>query len=316
MRGWIVRGMLTFLLAVASLAQRPLSPFGPAFEGQLPNLLFGLGAALTAILLERLVGRADPRAVGAGAIGAVVGGLAFSMALRGLPMLPSVRPFGYAVAIWVGAACGAAWGRPRSSSDGADGALLLDTSAIVDGRIVDVAASGLARGPWIVPAFVLRELQQIADSEDPGRRSRGRRGLDAMERMRAIAGIRWRVEESEGGDAAPVDDRLVAEASRLRATLVTTDFNLVKVAGLHGVRVVNVNELAQALRGALAPGESVTLSIVRQGKEPGQGVGFLEDGTMVVVTDAADRVGTDVEIVITGATQTASGRMLFARPRG
>lgn len=317
MRGWILRGMLAFVLAVASLAHRPLAPFGLRFEGEMPNLLFGFAVAIAAILLEGLVRRANARAIGAGAIGSIVGGLAFSMALRALPLLPTVRPFGYALAIWVGAACGAAWVRPRPApAKREEGGLLLDTSAIIDGRIVDVAKSGLTPGPWLVPSFVLRELQQVADSEDPGRRARGRRGLEALERLRALPGIALRVTEPDGNENAPVDERLVAAAGRTGAALVTTDFNLVKVAGLHGVRVVNVNELAQAMRGAVAPGESLSLAIVREGKEPGQGVGFLDDGTMVVVTEAADRVGAEVEVVVTGATQTASGRMLFGKLKG
>lgn len=317
MRGWILRATLAFVLAILCLAQRPLSPFGPAFEGAALNLVFAFAVAFVAILLEGLVRRGSARSIGAGAMGAIVGGLAFAMVLRALPFHPTVRPFGYAIAIWVGAACGAAWIRPRAVAAKREaGGLLLDTSAIIDGRIVEVARSGIASGPWLVPTFVIRELQQVADSEDPGRRARGRRGLDALEKLRALPGIVLRVAEPDGNESAPVDERLVGAAGRTGASLVTTDFNLVKVAGLHGIRVVNVNELAQGMRGAVSPGESLSLSIVRAGKEPGQGVGFLDDGTMVVVTEAADRVGAEVEVVVTGATQTASGRMLFGRVKG
>ncbi|HEX6849990.1 MAG TPA: TRAM domain-containing protein [Candidatus Polarisedimenticolaceae bacterium] len=326
MQGWIVRGVLIFAIAVAALASRPLAPLGPRLTGELPNLLFGLLVGLTAVLGEGIVRRGNPRAIGAGAMGAIVGGLAFSMTLRAIPLMPPARPFAYAIAIWVGAACGAAWARSRSLAPAAasvvqppereEGSLLLDTSAIIDGRIVDLAKSGIAPGPWIVPSFVLRELQQVADSEDPARRARGRRGLEALERLRAIPGLALRILESDPADTTPVDDRLIAAAGRTGAALVTTDFNLVKVASLHGARVVNVHEIAQSMRGAAAPGETLSLLIVREGKEPGQGVGYLDDGTMIVVVDAADRVGSEVEVAITGATQTASGRMLFAKVKG
>jgi uncharacterized protein YacL len=328
MQGWVVRGVLVFVITIASLANRPLAPFGPRLGGELASLIFGLGVGLTAVLGEGVVRRGNARAIGAGAMGAIVGGLAFSMALRALPLMPPARPFGYAIAMWIGAACGAAWIRSRPAvpalvgaavtpaTKPEEGGLLLDTSAIIDGRIVDLAKSALTPGPWIVPSFVLRELQQVADSEDPGRRARGRRGLESLERLRTIPGLALRILESDPADTTPVDDRLIAAASRTEAVLVTTDFNLVKVASLHGVRVVNVHEIAQSMRGAAAPGESLSLLIVREGKEPGQGVGYLDDGTMIVVVEAADRVGTEVEVVITGATQTASGRMLFAKVKG
>lgn len=328
MQGWIVRGFLIFVLAIASLAHRPLAPFGARMGGEFASLLFGLLVGLTGVLGEAVVRRGNPRAIGSAAIGAIVGGLAFSMVLRAFPLMPPARPFGYAIALWLGAACGAAWVRSRPAAPAPvvaptapattpeEGGLILDTSAIIDGRIVDVAKSALTPGPWIVPSFVLRELQQVADSEDPGRRARGRRGLESLERLRAIPGLALRILESDPSDTTPVDDRLIAAASRTEAVLVTTDFNLVKVASLHGVRVVNVHEIAQSMRGAAAPGEALSLLIVREGKEPGQGVGYLDDGTMIVVVEAADRVGTEVEVVITGATQTASGRMLFAKVRG
>lgn len=189
---------------------------------------------------------------------------------------------------------------------------VLDTSAIIDGRVADVVRAGFLEGPFLVPRSVLRELQAIADSPDPLRRARGRRGLEVLHRLQEDSQAVQVVEDDGDGD---VDERVVRVARAARASVVTTDFNLNRVAQLQGVRVLNLNDLAAALRPVVLPGEELTVHLLREGKEPGQGVGYLEDGTMVVVEGGKPLVGTTVEAVVTGVLQTSAGRMVFARPK-
>lgn len=197
------------------------------------------------------------------------------------------------------------------------GSKILDTSAIIDGRVADVARAGFLDGTLVVPGFVLDELRRIADSADPVKRSRGRRGLDLLKRMQQEGGAAVCILDREGerGDGGEVDVRLVRLAQRLDGKIVTNDFNLNKVASLHGVGVLNVNELANALRPVFLPGEEMSVYILRDGKEPGQGVGYLEDGTMIVVEGGKRHIGETVEVEVTSVLQTAAGRMIFARPR-
>ncbi len=210
---------------------------------------------------------------------------------------------------------------PERAGDERDlrGAKILDTSAIIDGRVADVARAGFLDGTLVVPAFVLDELRRIADSADPVRRSRGRRGLDLLNRMQqekgAVIRILDRERDGDRGESGEVDVRLVRLAQRLEGKIVTNDFNLNKVASLHGVGVLNVNELANALRPVFLPGEEMAVYILRDGKEPGQGVGYLEDGTMIVVEGGKRHIGETIEVEVTSVLQTAAGRMIFARPR-
>jgi len=194
--------------------------------------------------------------------------------------------------------------------------IVLDTSTIIDGRIADVCETGILDAPLIVPRFVLQELQSIADSPDRLRRNRGRRGLDVLNRLQRNEKIdvellepRWaRKEQSES-----VDHKLIMLARELDARLITTDYNLAKVAQLRGIEVINLNDLANALKPAVLPGEEITVKIIRPGEEPTQGVGYLEDGTMVVVEGGRDKIGQEVAITVTSVLQTSAGRMLFGR---
>ena len=194
-------------------------------------------------------------------------------------------------------------GRPR----------VVDTSAIIDGRIVDVIEANFLDGKLLVPRFVLGELQHIADSEEPQRRKRGRRGLEMLDRMVELPSIVTEVIVDDG-DEGPVDERLIQVCQQRGADLITTDYNLSRVAALQGLNVLNVNGLANALRATYLPGERLSLNIVREGREQGQGLAYLEDGTMVVVEDAAGLVGRTIETVVTSNLQTTMGRMIFARP--
>jgi uncharacterized protein YacL len=203
-----------------------------------------------------------------------------------------------------------------AGTDGAGGATsakLLDTSVIIDGRIADICTSGFLDGPLFVPRSVLAELQRVADSPDVLRRNRGRRGLDILNRLQKdLTSVQILEDGSGSGD---VDAQLVALARTHNAAIVTTDFNLSKVAELQGVRVLNVNGLAQALRPAVLPGEEISVQVIKDGKEAGQGVAYLEDGTMIVVEGGKRHIGETVDTVVTSVLQTAAGRMIFARPK-
>jgi uncharacterized protein YacL len=189
---------------------------------------------------------------------------------------------------------------------------LIDTSALIDGRLSDVVASGFLDLDLVVPEFVLRELQHVADAEEPMRRARGRRGLDVLQALRESS--RLRVVADDVPEEHAVDLKLVSLARRRGAVLITTDFTLNKVAGIRDVVVLNVNDLAHALRPVVLPGETLRVMIVKDGKEPGQGVGYLADGTMIVVEQARGFAGRTIDVVVTSAIQTAAGKMFFAKP--
>lgn len=212
------------------------------------------------------------------------------------------------------------WGRradpvkPDTGAPVASGpTYLLDTSAIIDGRIADVAETALLTGLLVVPRFVLAELQQIADAADPGRRARGRRGLDVLARMQRLPGGTTVLDVEAGGP--DVDSSLVGAASSRGAILVTTDYNLQRVAELQGVRVLNLHALANALKSSLLPGEDLLVRVIQEGREAGQGVGFLDDGTMIVVEDGRRLIGEEVTVQVTRVLATNAGRMVFAAYR-
>jgi len=194
---------------------------------------------------------------------------------------------------------------------------LLDTSVIIDGRILEIASTGFLEGPFILPRFILNELQTIADSSDPTRRTKGRRGLDIINELRQLSDVSVQILEVtlKDFDVGSVDEGLVVLAKELAAKVVTTDYNLNKIAQIQGVSVLNVNELANALKPSLLPGESITVDVLREGKEPQQGVGYLDDGTMIVVENGEDFIGKRVEVVVTSMLQTSAGRMVFGRIR-
>jgi len=189
---------------------------------------------------------------------------------------------------------------------------LVDTSAIIDGRLVEVADTNFLDGRLLVPQFVLHELQRIADADDPLKRRRGRRGLEMLDRLVNEGRIPTEV-IFDDPPAATVDDKLVRLCVTLGADLVTADYNLHRVAGLQGVRVLNPHQLANAVKAPYLPGERLSLDIAKEGREPGQGLAYLEDGTMVVVEGAAGRVGATLDVVVTSSLQTQMGRMVFAR---
>jgi uncharacterized protein YacL len=204
-------------------------------------------------------------------------------------------------------------GESQSGGDSKRKPVLLDTSVIIDGRIADISQTGFIEGEMLVPRFVLNELQHIADSADTLRRNRGRRGLDMLRRLQNESITPVRITDMDIEGVREVDDKLVLLAKQLRCAIVTNDYNLNRVAELQGIRVLNINELANAVKALFLPGESLGVKIVQKGKEIGQGVGYLDDGTMVVVEDGELYIDYDIEVIVTKVLQTAAGRMLFAR---
>ena len=191
--------------------------------------------------------------------------------------------------------------------------VILDTSVIIDGRIADICQTKFIEGRIVVPRFVLKELQQIADSQDPIKRNRGRRGLDVLGRLQKTPNVDIKINEEEFPDTKEVDAKLVRLAKLMAAKILTNDFNLNKVAELQGVRVLNINELANALRPVVLPGELLEVRVIKEGKEYNQGVAYLDDGTMVVVEQGRSLMNQTVHVLVTSVLQTAAGRMIFAK---
>jgi uncharacterized protein YacL len=193
--------------------------------------------------------------------------------------------------------------------------IVVDTSAIIDGRIAEIVDSGFIYGTLVVPRFVLDELQHIADSSDTLRRARGRRGLEILGRMQKDSPTPVEIVEDDVPDVPEVDAKLVALARTRSRVILTNDFNLNRVAELQGVRVMNINSLANAVKPAVLPGEELRVRVIQEGKEAGQGVGFLDDGTMIVVEGGARFIDHEIDVGVTRVLQTVAGRMIFAQPR-
>ncbi|MFQ5860902.1 MAG: PIN/TRAM domain-containing protein [Dehalococcoidia bacterium] len=308
-------------------------PGGLAFT--LAGLL--LGAAVTPYLTVRPVGRVfmalyrTPLAtLVAGIVGLVVGLIVaalVSIPLIGLPGWPGVviRVLLSLFLGGLGIVLGVARERdlhpwiPEGRRVGSvqahrNGRILVDTSAIIDGRIADLTQTGFLQGVLVVPRFILDELRHIADSSDSMRRNRGRRGLEVLTKLRREAEVEILDVGLRNGDEA--DGKLVSLARSMHAVILTTDFNLNRVAELQGVTVLNVNELANALRPVVLPGEELAVHIIQEGKEPGQGVAFLDDGTMVVVEGGKRYINSRQEVSVTRVLQTSAGRIIFAQPKG
>ncbi len=205
--------------------------------------------------------------------------------------------------------------KDRTSSPAPVTQILLDTSAIIDGRIADISQTGFVSASLIVPRFVLNELQHIADSPDSMRRNRGRRGLDMLNRLQKDTSVPIEIIDADVEGVAEVDSKLVKMARTLHCPIITNDFNLNRVAELQGVKVLNINELANAVKPVLLPGEDIEIKIMQDGKELGQGVGYLDDGTMIVVEGGRQYMNTTIEVTVTRVLQTVAGRMIFAHPK-
>lgn len=234
-----------------------------------------------------------------------IGGLLF---LLGLPYL--------------GIVLGAKFGRERIAGPAvkhpehavvASNHKILDTSVIIDGRVADLCETGFLEGTFLVPQFILHELQHIADSSDSLKRARGRRGLDILNKIQKMVDIDVRIVDDDFPNVKDVDSKIVVLAKKVGAKVITNDLNLNKVAELQGVRVLNINELCNALRPVVLPGETIRVFVLKEGKEAGQGVAYLDDGTMIVVDNAKRCIGRNVDVVVTSVLQTTAGRMIFTR---
>ncbi len=192
--------------------------------------------------------------------------------------------------------------------------ILLDTSVIIDGRIADIARTGFLPGSLLIPRFVLNELQYIADSPDALRRQRGRRGMEVLAQLQKEPGIPVRLSDIDVEGVREVDDKLIILARQLRCPILTNDYNLNRIAELQGVSILNVNDLTNAVKSVMLPGEALVVRVIQDGKESNQGVGYMDDGTMVVVENGRDYMGQEVEVIVTKVLQTTAGRMIFGRP--
>jgi uncharacterized protein YacL len=197
-----------------------------------------------------------------------------------------------------------------------DNYVLLDTSVIIDGRIADISQTGFIERTMLIPRFILNELQHIADSPDTLRRNRGRRGLDMLNKLQKESVVPIQITDTEVKDAREVDDKLVKLARQLNCPIITNDYNLNRVAELQGIKVLNINKLANAVKSVVLPGETIKVRIIQEGKELGQGVGYLDDGTMVVVENGRRYINSTLEVTVTRVLQTVAGRMIFATPNG
>jgi uncharacterized protein YacL len=203
----------------------------------------------------------------------------------------------------------AGWGQTNRT-------ILLDTSVIIDGRVADIAKTGFLPGTLLIPRFVLNELQYIADSPDSLRRARGRRGMEVLSELQKAASVVVRISDIDVEGVREVDDKLVILARQLKCPILTNDYNLNRVAELQGVLILNINELANAIKSVVLPGELMEVNVIQEGKEINQGVGYMEDGTMVVVENGNKYLNQQIHVTVTKVLQTAAGRMIFARPEG
>ena len=286
--------------------------------------------------IRKRLGRLSAETLFAGLIGMVVGLLTAALLAFPLSLLP--KPFGQVLPFvgvlafsWLGVSLfvmrqgdimgllsalsgrGGEAGTSSSSWTNLNRTILLDTSVIFDGRVADIAKTGFLPGTLLIPRFVLNELQYIADSPDGLLRQRGRRGMEVLADLQKIPSILVRISDINAEGVREVDDKLVVLAKQLKCPILTNDFNLNRIAELQGVTILNINELANAVKSVVLPAERMTLNIFQEGKEYGQGVGYMDDGTMVVVENGHDFIGEYKEVVVTKVLQTAAGRMVFAR---
>ena len=288
--------------------------------------LAGFIFALLALSIEKIIKKAPLKVIFGGTFGLFLGlviaqllGYAFS-GLQNSAVRISISVILSCVFGYMGLVLGGkkveefkwpGWGFFAKGSQKKDGGKILDTSVIIDGRVADICETDFLEGPLVIPQFILQELQHIADSADNLKRARGRRGLDILNRMQKGDAVEVKVVDDDYPDIKEVDAKLIALAREMNAKIVTNDFNLNKVAQLQGVPVLNINQLANALKPMVLPGEVLHLQIMREGKEQGQGVAYLDDGTMVVVENASRHLGEEVEASVTSILQTTAGRMIF-----
>jgi uncharacterized protein YacL len=321
---WIVRALVVAAsawggAAVASALGRP------PVAGTLAGAVLGAGAVAAEIAGAR-VAAAGLAWAAIGGLAGLLGGVAAGRALAGAWPAAGGAP-AVVMALWgayLGATLGWRWREEKNvrvtaaapeAGEGTVPPKIVDTSVIIDGRIVDICEAGFVEGTLVVPRFVLAELQHVADAADPLKRNRGKRGFEVLQRLQRCTRVRVDISDEDFPAVREVDLKLI-ELARVRGgRLLTTDYNLNRVAELSGLAVLNVNDLANAVKPAVLAGEVMQVQVLREGKESGQGVAFLDDGTMVVVDQGRKHVGQTVEVTVTSVLQTSAGRMIFTRPR-
>lgn len=301
--------------------------------GRLPflGLTLGLFLGLLALVLEEQLKRVPSRVIVSGILGFVLGLTLVRVLLSALSpfLLPLPGPLVLVIngvlllaGGYVGASLAIEKGRDFNlqsfvrllkEQPRAKAYKILDTSVIIDGRIADICETGFLEGTLVIPQFILRELQHIADSSDPLKRNRGRRGLDILQKIQKNVDVHVEISDMEFPEIRDVDAKIVALAKALNAKIITNDFNLNKVAELHGVAVLNINELANAVRPIVLPGEEIRVYVLKEGKEYNQGVAYLDDGTMVVIDNGRRYIGQTIDVCVTSVLQTTAGRMIFSR---
>ncbi|HPB70512.1 MAG TPA: TRAM domain-containing protein [Syntrophales bacterium] len=301
------------------------------FPTSLLGLVAGIIIALSVIQIEQAIRKVSIRVIFGGVAGMFIGLLIAFLFAYGLSFVTNISekrqiaPWIYALLTVTMGYLGLVLGSKKIEEVHVFGlhapkepvdCRILDTSVIIDGRIADICDTGFIDGNFIVPRFVLDELQYVADSSDSLKRSRGRRGLDILNRMQRASGISIEVLDQDYPRIKGVDAKLVALAREKKGKIITNDFNLNKVAELQGIKILNVNELANAVKPVVLPGEAMTVKIIREGKEPGQGVAYLDDGTMIVVDNAQRYQGQLVDVQVTSVLQTTAGRMIFSEMKG
>ena len=308
---------------------------GSSFEGYGTSwglIGIGIGAivAFFIIWLERAMGKLSLRGLSAAVFGLVLAMIVSKFISGAVDLVPDLNPAAASsiklVVVLVLCYFGMIFsmrGRDEFNliipyvkfdrQDQKDTVHILDTSVIIDGRILDIAQTKFLEGRFVIPRFVLKELQQVADSEDALKRNRGRRGLDILNKLKSSQHISMRIHEEDFPEIALVDEKLVKLAKVLSGKVVTNDFNLNKVAEFQGITILNINELANALRPVVLAGEILEVKLVKEGKEPNQAVAYLDDGTMVVVDHGKRFLGSLTRVIVTSALQTAAGRMIFAK---
>jgi uncharacterized protein YacL len=319
-----VRLVFVLLVIAASVRLQPfqLSPLQSVFFGVVLGIIFVLfEIRLERATLKRLIGAAVGSVLGI--LGALMLGLLINLTSLEESTQSFVQVTSLMLMAYVGLILGANKGdllnltamgglftaerQPRHAFK------ILDTSVIIDGRIADVCETAFVDGPLIIPQFVLRELQLVADSSDPLKRNRGRRGLDILQRMQKMTTVQVQIVEDDFPQLREVDMKLIELAKQYEGKVVTNDFNLNKVAQLQGVPVLNINELANALKPVVLPGEIMRVFILKEGKEYNQGVAYLDDGTMVVVDNAKKMISKTIDIAVTSVLQTTAGKMIFGK---
>jgi uncharacterized protein YacL len=316
---------ILFIVSSAIIGSQTVEPKGSAILGALVGIL----AAATIIILEAGLRKVSVRGLSSTVFGLILGLImaklvtdAFSLAPLSAGSLSLIRVTLTLVFCYLGMVIGLR-GKDEFNiiipyvrlrrQDQSEGFTIIDTSVIIDGRIVDICKTKFLDGKMIIPRFVLKELQQIADSTDPIKRQRGRRGLEILHTIQKEAGQDIALNEEDFPEVPDVDAKLVKLAQLLEAKILTVDFNLNRVAGIQGVKVLNINELANALKPVVFPGEQMQIKLIKEGKEHNQAIGYLDDGTMVVVEEARRFIGQEVKVVVTSVLQTQAGRMIFTK---